>query len=58
MKDTLKAGMRPTASSQTNGKSDSNSSKTSSTSKSSGKFQLEPKLLIQIHDNMVKARVL
>jgi 2-oxoisovalerate dehydrogenase E1 component alpha subunit len=58
MKDTLKAGMRPTASSQTHGKSDSNTSKTSSTSKSSGKFQLEPKLLIQIHDNMVKARVL
>src|ERR1700677_4106121 len=63
MKDTLKAGMRPTASSQTHGKSDPNSSsnshaKTSSSQKSSGKFQLEPKLLIQIHDNMVKARVL
>jgi 2-oxoisovalerate dehydrogenase E1 component alpha subunit len=57
MKDTLKAGMRPSASSQTNGKSGSQPSSQSS-GKSSGKFLLEPKLLIQIHDNMVKARVL
>ena len=53
MKDTLKAGMRPTASS-----SSSKASSSQSNTKSSGKFKLEPKLLIQIHDNMVKARVL
>lgn len=54
MKDTLKAGMRPSASSSSSKASSSSSTGT----KSSGKFKLEPKLLIQIHDNMVKARVL
>jgi 2-oxoisovalerate dehydrogenase E1 component alpha subunit len=52
-KDTLKAGLRP--SSQAQNVAMQTSKKSTSNSKA---FRLEPKLLIQIHDTMVKARVL